>query len=103
MKRLSKLLTILMLISMLLAVMPLDAAAAESYNVTGTVGEYFKFVFFSDNEDIVEASEYTGNVPGMKIASPSDGQLAIEGTPRLVFMCWKSPSIPNEPAATISY
>ena len=81
MKRLSKLLTILMLISMLLAVMPLDAAAAESYNVTGTVGEYFKFVFFSDNEDIVEASEYTGNVPGMKIASPSDGQLAIEGTP----------------------
>ena len=81
MKRLSKYLAILIFVSMLLAVMPLDAAAAESYNVTGTVGEYFKFVFFDDREDIVEASEHTGNVPGMKLVSPSDGQLAIEGTP----------------------
>jgi len=81
MKKLSKLLAILMLVSMLLTVMPLNAAAAESYNVTGTVGEYFRFVFFSDNEDIVESTDHTGNVPGMKIVFPSDGQAAIEGTP----------------------
>lgn len=81
MKRLSKLVTILMLISMLLAVISLDAAAAESYNVTGTVGQYFKFVFFDDREDIVESTDHTGNIPGMKIVFPSDGQAAIEGTP----------------------
>ena len=81
MKRVSKLFAILILVSMLLAVMPLDAAAAESYNVTGTVGEYLKFVFFNDNEDFVESTDHTGNVPGMKIVFPSDGQAAIEGTP----------------------
>lgn len=81
MKRVSKLLAILILICMMLAVMPLDAAAAEGYSVNGTVGEYLKFVFFDDKEDIVESTDHTGNVPGMKIVFPSDGQVAIEGTP----------------------
>ena len=81
MKRLCKFFAILVLVSMLLTVMPLDAAAAESYNVTGTVDEYLKFVFFDDKEDIVESTDHTGNVPGMRIIFPSDGQVAIEGTP----------------------
>ena len=81
MKRLSKILAAVILFSMLLAVMPLDAAAAESYNINGTVDEYMKFVFFYDEEDIVESTEHTGNIPGMKIVFPNDGSVAIEGTP----------------------
>jgi len=45
------------------------------------VGEYLKFVFFNDDQDIVESTEHTGYIPGMKIVFPNDGSVAIEGTP----------------------
>ena len=81
MKRLSKIFAVLILVSLLLAVMPLDAAAAESYNVKGTVGEQLKFVFFNDDQDFVESTDHSGYVPGLRITFPRDGQAAIEGTP----------------------
>lgn len=81
MKKLRHIIAFLMFASLLLAVMPMGAAAAESYNVNGTVGEYLKFVFFNDDQDIVENTEHTGNIPGVNIIFPRDGQVAIAGTP----------------------
>lgn len=81
MKRLSKILAVLMFVSLLLTVLPRKAEAAESYHVNGTVGEYMSFVFFNDNEDFVEATEHSFIVPGMKIIFPRDGQAALAGTP----------------------
>ena len=81
MKRMARILAVLMLASMLLAALPLTAAAAEVYYVNGTVGESLYYVFFNDNYDIVEYTESAGNVPGVKIIVPSDGQVAISGTP----------------------
>ena len=81
MKNAKRILAMLLLASLLLAVLPLGALAAESYTVNGTEGEYLKYVFFDDREDIVNSTEHTGNVPGLKIVFPSDGKVALEGTP----------------------
>lgn len=81
MRKLRQFMVFLLFAALVLTVMPIHAAAAESYNVNGTVGEHLKFVFFNDDQDIVEATEHSGNIPGVKIVFPSDGQAAIEGTP----------------------
>ena len=81
MKKLARILAVLMLASMLLAALPLTASAAEVYYVNGTVGESLYYVFFNDNYDIVEYTDSTGNVPGVNVIIPSDGQVAISGTP----------------------
>ena len=83
MKKLRYFFVFLMFTSLLLTAIPIHAAAAESYNVNGTVGEDLKFVFFNDDQDFVESTEHTGNIPGVKIVFPSDGQAAIEGTPTM--------------------
>lgn len=81
MKKLARILTVLMLASMLLAALPLSVFAAEVYYVNGTVGEPLYYLFFNDEYDIVEYTECSSRIPGVDIIIPGDGKVAISGTP----------------------
>lgn len=82
MKRFARVLCLtLVLVSVLSWVMPLSAQAAEYVEFTGTVGKAATFRIFEINDDFVESTDHTGNVPGMKIVFPSDGVVELTGTP----------------------
>ena len=71
----------LVLVSMFAWAVPKTAQAAESVSFTGTVGKAATFRIFDIKDDFVESTDHTGNVPGMKIAFPSDGVVELTGTP----------------------
>lgn len=71
----------LMLVSLLTWVMPAYVQAVEHVEFTGTVGKAATFRIFETNDDIVESTEHTGNVPGMMVVLPSDGVVELSGTP----------------------
>lgn len=82
MKRFARVLCLaLVLVSVLAWVMPATVQAAEAVSFTGTVGKAATFRIFETNNDFVESTDHTGNVPGMKIAFPSDGVVELTGTP----------------------
>lgn len=82
MKKLMRVLCLaLVLASMLAWVMPASVQAAESVAFTGTVGKAATFRIFETNDDFVESTDHSGNVPGMKIVFPSDGVVELTGTP----------------------
>ena len=71
----------LMLVSLFAWVMPISVQAVEHVEFTGTVGIAATFRIFEINDDIVESTEHTGNVPGMMVVLPSDGVVELAGTP----------------------
>ena len=71
----------LVLVSLLCWGMPISVQAVEYLEFTGTVGESATFRVFNTNQDIVENTEHTGNVSGMKLSIPSDGVVELTGTP----------------------
>lgn len=83
MKRVSKFLAMLVLALILLTALPLKADAAEACTINGTVDKYMEFVFFYDDQDIVESVTSTGHVPGMNVVFFGDGGVALEGVPTI--------------------
>lgn len=81
MKKVTKYISILILLAMLVTVLPLTAFAATK-NYTGTVGTAATFWFHENYDDEVQsASIDNGGIPGMKLGYPNPAAVTLTGTP----------------------
>lgn len=82
MRRFLSMLTALMILgSMLLVMMPLEASAADAFDITGTVGTYLEFVLFDSRDEAVTSTKCTGSIPGLSIEVKGEGKAVLAGTP----------------------
>lgn len=82
MKKSVRFVAMLLLLTMLFALIPMTALAADlDFSFTGTQGEYQNFVIYKDaSDEISSASITSGSVAGMEL-SVSAASLSLVGTP----------------------
>ena len=81
MKKITKLVNLLVLLTILVTVLPLTAFAASA-SYTGTVGNSESFWFHLDYDDEVEDARIdNGGVPGMNLTYPNPSAVTLSGTP----------------------